>query len=153
MKKALSTVLPLKSFAAMIFTGFMIFYMVAGTLYAVVTGEVFDYTIPFAFVLQGVLLSILISALWALLFNERMDKKMRWFPRLAIFALALTGLLAICILIFTAIPMDWAKLWLFVAGGICSGIIVLSALGELYLKAKGKRYTDILREYQASRVQ
>lgn len=50
---------------------------------------------------------------------------------------------------FLAIPTYEAKLWLLVAGAVEVGIIALSALCELYFKATGKRYTEILKKYKA----
>jgi uncharacterized membrane protein YfcA len=112
--------------------------------------EPFDYSIPFIFVLEGIGLSLLIATLWTLIFNERANRKRRWFPRLIIFAVSLMALLAICLLVFVAIPTEWAKLWLIVAGCVAFGVVVLSVIAELFFRATGKKYTEILKEYQAN---
>lgn len=152
MKKILSLVIPVKSFAALIFTGLMCAYMVTGGLYAVIMNQPFDYVIPFIFILQGLVMAVIISIMWSVLFSDTVIKKMRYLPRLIIFSLSLLAVLAVCLLIFLAIPTDWAKLWLIVAGIIAAGVIVLSVLGELHLKATGKRYTEILKDYKSNIV-
>ena len=149
MKKLLNFVLPLKSFAAMIFSGFICAYMVTGTLYSIILKDPFNYTIPFVFVLQGLVLSIVISSLWVIILGDTIIKKMRYLPRLIIFSISLMVVLVLCLLTFFAIPTDWAKLWLIVAGLVVMGIIALSILFELYYRITGKRYTEMLREYQS----
>ena len=149
MKKLMSVVMPVKSFAALIFAGLICLYMVTGVFCDMVLHQTFNYTIPFVFILQGLLLSVLISILWGLFFGDRFIKKWRYLPRLIVFALTLIILLAACLLTFFAVPTDWAKLWLFVAGCAVTGIIILSMLAELYLRATGKRYTEALKEYQS----
>jgi hypothetical protein len=79
MKKIMAFVLPIKAMAAMIFAGFICLYMISGILYAVVTGVEFNYMIPFAFVFQGLGLSVLISILWELFFGNTVIKKWRFF--------------------------------------------------------------------------
>lgn len=149
MKKILRCVVPVKSFAALIFTGLICLYMVTGSLGSTILNIPFDYTIPFVFALQGLVLAILISILRVVLLGDGVIKKMRYFPRLMIFSISLMALLAACLLVFLAIPTAWAKLWLIVAGCITAGVVVLSILGEMYFKATGKRYTEILNEYKS----
>lgn len=151
MKKLISAVMPLKSFAAMIFTGFICLYMVTGVLCDIVLHQAFVYTIPFIFVLQGLLMSVLISVLWGIFLGDKIIKGWRYFPRLILFSFSLMVILAACFLTFLAIPTNWAKLWLLVSGCIAAGVIVLSIAAELYLRATGKRYTEILKEYQTGR--
>lgn len=134
----------------MIFTGLMCLYMATGYLYATLWNAPFEYTIPFLFVLQGLILAVLISVLWIVLLGDGVIKKMRRFPRLILFSVSLVALLGICLLMFLAIPTAWAKLWLFAAGCIAVGVIILSILGELHFKAAGKRYTQILKEYKSN---
>lgn len=149
MKKLLNFMMPVKTFAAMIFTGLMCLYMVTGSLYAAILEEPFDYTIPFVFVLQGLVLALLTSALWAVFIGEAVIPKMRYFPRLILFSLSLLFLLAVCFLLFLAIPIAWAKLWLIVTVCVTAGVIALSILSEVHLKVTGKRYTEILNEYKS----
>lgn len=150
MKKLMDFVIPLKMFGAAIFTGLICLYMVSGSLYALVTGEAFEYTIPFIFVLQGLLLSVLISFLWSLLLSDVVIKKWRYFPRLVVFTISLMLLLTISLLTFVAIPTEWAKLWLIVNGIIGVGLIMFSIISELHFKATGKRYTEALKNFQTN---
>jgi hypothetical protein len=66
------------------------------------------------------------------------------------FEISLLGLLAVCFLTFLAVPTDWAKLWLIVAGIVAVGVITISSIGEMYYKKTGKRYTEILKNYKTS---
>jgi hypothetical protein len=148
--KLAAFVMPLKIFGAAIFSGFIILYMVSSVLYARVTGEAFSYAIPFVFVLQGLLLAALISLFWGLLFSGVLIKKWRYFPRIVIFSLSVMALLAACFLTFMAIPTDWAGFWLTTNGVVGLGLIVFSVIGEMHFQATGKRYTEILKNFQAS---
>ena len=152
MKKILSYVLPVKSLAALIFAGLVCAYMVCGWLYSAVTKVPFNYTIPFVFLLQGLVLSVVIAVLWGVLLGDRELGKLRYLPRLIIFCLALFIVLALCLSVFFAVPTDWAKLWLIVAGLLVAGVVVLSLIGERYFHATGQRYTAALRDYQAKSV-
>jgi hypothetical protein len=149
MKKIMEFAIPFKAFASMLFAGFIILYMISGVIFAIVTGEKFDYTIPFIFILQGFGLSVLISLLWNLLFSEVIIKKWRYSIRHIIFELSLVVLLALCFLTFLAIPTNWAKLWLIVIATVSVFVILLFGLCELYYKKTGKRYTEILRAYKS----
>lgn len=149
MKKLLGIVIPVKGFSAMIFAGLMVLYMIGGALYAALWHVRFEYTIPFVFVLEGLALSVLISVLWGILFSENILKKWRYFPRLVVFSLSLVILLSLCLLVFFAMPTHEAKLWLLVAGSVATAIIALSAICELYFRATGKRYTELLQKYKA----
>jgi hypothetical protein len=144
----MAIVLPMKNFAAMIFTGFICLYMVTGTLYAVCTDAEFDFAIPFVFVLQGIVLSPVISALWSALFSEK--RKSRVCIRLIAFAVALAALMIVGALAFSAIPDQWSTLWAIVMCSVAVGVIIMAIIGEAYFRREGKRYTKALREFQAS---
>ena len=148
MKKMMQFVMPVKSLAAMVFAGLMCAYMAAGSLYAVITGTPFKYNIPFAFVLEGLMLSIVIAILWIVLLSDTFIKRMRFSPRLILFAVGLAAALGLCFLVFFARHTDWAKLWLIVIGVFVFAVIALSVLAELYFKATGRRYTELLKDYQ-----
>ena len=150
MKKMLYWLVPVKSFAAMIFAGFIILYVIAGSLYAFITGEPFEYSIPFIFAIQSMILSVIISVLWTVFFGDIIIKKMRYFMRLVIFSLTLLPVFGVCLLVFFAIPTDWAKLWLIVAGAMVIGLIVISLLFESYFKLIGRKYTEILKDYKSN---
>ena len=148
-KRLVNFVMPLKMFASAIFTGFMILYMVSGVGYAYFTGKAdFNYSVPFVFVLQGLLLSALISLLWGLLFSDVLIKKSRTSARLIIFSVLLMVLLSICVLTFMAIPTDWANLWLITNGCIGLGVILFAIINEVRFKATGRRYTEVLNRYK-----
>ena len=149
MKKLADFSMPLKMFASAIFTGFIILYMISGVAYATITGDDFVYAVPFVFILQGLLLSALISLLWGILFSDILIKSWRCSPRLILFSISLAVLLAVCVLTFVAIPTDWAALWLITNGAVCFGLIVFSIVNEMRLRATGRRYTEILKNFQA----
>jgi len=149
MKRFMSLVLRVKSLAALIFSGLICLYVVAGYLYAALIHKgPFNFTIPFIFVLEGIVLSILISILWGVFFTDEIIKKWRYFPRLVVFCLIMAALLSICVLIFVAAPTNWAKLWWIVIGAFTAGVVGLSVLCEIYFRVTGKRYTEILEEYK-----
>jgi len=146
MKKMIYWTVPVKAFTVMVFAGFIILYMVTGTGYALITGEAFEYAIPFMFALQAAGLSIVISVLYALLFSDVLIKKMRYFKRLIIFSLSLIPVLALSFWIFNAV--GWNSLWLIIGGMIIIGLIIMSILFEVYLNMIGRQYTDVLKIYQ-----
>jgi uncharacterized membrane protein YfcA len=148
MKKLMAVVLPMKNFAAMIFTGFIALYLVTGTLYAVCANAEFDFKIPFVFVLEGMALSLIISALWSALFSEK--RKCRAYIRLIAFAAALAASVIAGAFAFPVIPDRWSALWVAVTCCIVLGVIVMAILGEAYYRREGKRYTKALREFQAN---
>ena len=146
--------MPLKMFGSAIFSGLMILYMVSGVGFAFFTGEEgFNYSVPFAFVLQGLLLSALISLLWGVLFSDVFIKKWRRFPRLIVFSISLTVLLTVCVMTFITVPTDWANLWLVTCGLIGLGLIVFAFVNESRFKATGRRYTEVLNKYKAENLQ
>jgi len=148
MKKIFYWSVPIKSFTAMIFAGFIILYMITGTFYSFITSEPFEFAIPFMFAIQSVILSIIISVLWIFIFSEIFIKTMRYFLRLIIFSLTLLPVFAVFLLVIFAVPADWTKLWLVITGLIFIGLIIISLLFECYFRLIGKRYTDILKDYK-----
>jgi hypothetical protein len=142
-------VMPLKMFASAIFTGIIILYMVSGVAYAYITGNAFEYAIPFVFVLQGLLLAALISLLWGIFISEAIIKSWRYFQRLIVFSIFLMILLAACIVTFIAIPTEWSWFWLIINGAIGLGLIKFSVISEIRFKRTGKRYTEILKNFQS----
>lgn len=152
MKKILDCVVPVKAIAGMVFMGIICLYMVTGGLYAAMTGTLFDYAIPFIFIVQGLLLAVAASVLWLVIFNDIVIKKMRYFQRLMLFSVSLAVVFAVCLLTFMAIPTEWSRLWLTVNGCVAVGVVVFSVLGETYCAAIGKRYTETLKEYQSGRA-
>jgi len=149
MKKLIGFTLRIKTPAAMIFSGLICLYVVAGFLYGAFFESEFVFAIPFIFILEAVGLSLLISILWGVFFTDEVIKKWRYFPRLILFSLSLLALLFICLLVFFAFHTNEAKLWLIVAGAFAAGVAGLSVICEIYFRVTGKRYTEILKEYKA----
>jgi hypothetical protein len=152
MKKLMDFVIPLKFIAGGILAGLIGFYMVVGTLYAKITGLEFEYSIPFAFILQGAALATAIAVLWEIFFGENIIKKWRFLHRALSFNFLLIILIAICFLTSFALPTDWAYLWLIGVGCIALGIAVMSGLIEVYCRKTGERYNEILRIYQKNKA-
>jgi len=150
MKKLMQWVMPAKNLAALVFAGLVCAYMVAGALIPVVTGVPFNYTVPFIFLLQGVVLSIVVAILWLALLGDQVSHRTRYLPRLAIFCVLAAVAGGLCLLNFFLMHTDWAKLWLIVAAAVVAGVVVLSLLGELYFRRTGKKYTEFLRVYQGT---
>ena len=118
-----------------------------GTLYARFTGADFEYSIPFAFIIQGAALAIVIAVLWEIFFGEKIIKKWRFFKRTLAFNFLLVIVVALCFLTSFALPTDWAYLWLIGVGTIAFGIAVMSGLNEIYYRQTGKRYNEMLKVY------
>jgi len=148
MKKMIDFVMPIKFIAGGVFCGLIGFYMVVGTLYARLTGAAFEYSIPFVFLLHGVVLAIAIALLWEVFFGEVIIKKWRFFKRALVFNLLLIFLIVVCFLTSFALPEAWAYLWLIGVGIITLGIAIISGLSEVYYRKTGERYTEILRIYK-----
>jgi len=151
MNKIMAFVMPAKSLAALIFSGLMVLYVIAGYIVPAIQGASFGYTVPFIFVIEGVVLSIVIAAAWQALFAD--SRRWRFLPRLAVFCLVLVVLLALSVLVFFGWHTDWAKLWWIVVAAIMAGIVIVAIVGELYYRATGQRYTQLLRDYQATTTQ
>jgi len=148
MKKLMGLIVPIKFIAGGVLAGLIGFYMVVGTLYARFTGAEFEYSIPFAFILQGAALAVVIAILWEVLFGEKIIKKWRFFKRALVFNLSLVLLITICFLTSFALPADWVHLWLIGVGCIVLGIAAMSGLNEIYYRKTGKHYNEMLRVYK-----
>ncbi|MCL2387667.1 MAG: hypothetical protein FWC89_09005 [Defluviitaleaceae bacterium] len=148
MKKLVTLSVPIKAFASMIFAGIMVLYMVSGVAYSIITGEAFEYAIPFVFVVQSALLSTIISALWSVFLGGTVIKKWRFTKRLIMFKLSLILLLALCFFTFLAIPADWTMPWFISILAVSVFVVILAMLSEVYFKKTGERYTEALKQYK-----
>ena len=148
MKKLVEFVMPIKIFAAMIFFGLIVLYVISGIINAVILGEAIEYAIPFVFVFQSMGLSIVISLLWALFFNNVVIKKWRFLHRYILFAMSILILLVACFFTFLAAPTEWAKAWFFVTMVVFIGTTIFFSLNELYYKKTGEQYMEILNTYK-----
>ena len=149
MKKLFYWSVPMKSFSAMVFAGFIILYMIVGTGYAFITGEAFEYAIPFLFAVQAAVLSIIIAVLWTVIVSDLVAKKMRYFKRIIIFSLILLPVFGASFLIFHVASAEWTPLWFIIGGLIIIGLIIISLLFEAYFKMIGRQYTNVLKDYKA----
>jgi hypothetical protein len=152
MKKLIEFVMPFKLFTAMIFSGFMILYMISSIFYSIVTGGENNYSVPFVFVLQSVGLSIIISVLWGVFFSNTIIKKWRFFLRHIMFVLSLIAILSIYFFNFFNISTEGARIWFIVAVIIAIFIIVLSCISEIYFRKIGKNYTEMLNIYKKNNL-
>lgn len=103
---------------------------------------------PFIFILRDLLLAILIAAFWQIFLTDYYIKKMRYYLRIILFVGTLSILLLGFFAIFYVAPVDWAKLWLIIAGLFVLLIAVISIACEFYFRKTGKQYTEILEEYK-----
>ena len=148
MRKLVNFVTPVKAFAGMMFAGLIILYMVTGTAYAAITGAAFDYSVPFVFILQGLVLTMIIALLRELILGDRIIKSWRFFRRVIVFGISLMVLLAVCFLVVFAIPSNWAYLWLIAVGVLMLGMIVIFGISEIYYQKTGDWYTEMLGIYK-----
>ena len=152
MKKIIEFVKPFKSFTAMIFSGFMILYMAGAIIYSTITGHIFNYSIPFAFVLQSIGLSVIISVLWGVFFSKAVIKKWRFFLRHIMFELSLFLALGLYFLTFFNVSSEEAKLWFIVAVIVAFFVILLTSICEMYFRRTGKDYTEMLKIYKKNNL-
>ena len=142
----------IKLIAGGVLMGLVGFYMVVGTIYARISGAEFEYSVPFAFIIQSAVLAIVISLLWQVFLGEIIIKKWRFFKRAIVFNLSLLMVIAFCFFASFALPIpgEWSYLWLIGASCITVGIAVIAALNEIYYRKTGSHYTEMLRAFQAN---
>jgi len=150
MKKLMFCLIQIKNTAPWIFAVMVCLYMAGGALYnSIYTDPLFTYAIPFIFLIEGLVLSVLISVLYGVFFGDEIIKKWRYFPRLVLFCVSLIVLLVLSVLVFYTMPTFFAKLWWLVIGCAAAGIALLSVIAECHFRITGKRYTEILKNYKA----
>jgi len=150
MKRVIDFVMPIKVFAAMMFFGLIVLYVLSGMLYSTFTGQVVEYAVPFVFIFQSLGLSIVIALLWPLFFSETFIKKWRFFQRYSMFAVSMFTLLVACFYTFLAVPTEWARFWLLATLAFFAGTTVFFSLNELYYRKTGERYMEILNAYKSN---
>jgi len=134
--------------AALVFTGLILAYIILGFLFSTIEHVQFTNNMPFIFILRDLLLAILIAAFWQIFLTDFIIKKMRYYLRIIFFVGILSILLFGFFMIFYVAPVDWAKLWLIIAGLFVILIAIISIVCELYFRKTGKRYTEKLEEYK-----
>lgn len=134
--------------AALVFSGLILAYIISGLLYSSINHVQFADNMPFIFILRDLLFAILIAIFWQLFLTDYIFKKMRYYLRIILFVGTLSFLLLGFFAIFYVAPVNWAKLWLIIAGLFIMFIAIISLACELYFRKTGKRYTEFLEEYK-----
>ena len=150
MKKLIVLSTLIKAFAAMLFAGFVVLYMVGGVLYAYFVDSAFDYTISFIHLLLSIGFSTLLALFWGICFSDVVIKKWRFFFRYLLFDFLALLLLATSFIVSSRVAIEWSILWLFVACVITLFSIVLALLREWYFRKTGEHYTELLKLYQSN---
>jgi hypothetical protein len=149
----------IKAMSAFIFSGLILAYIIVDYLYSIylhvlvkseqnIKHVEFVSNMPFIFILRDLLLAILIAVFWQIFLTDYVIKKMRYYLRIILFVGVLSILMFGFFMIYYVAPMNWAKLWLFVAGLFVIMIAIISIVCELYFRKTGKRYTESLEEYK-----
>ena len=150
MRKLTEFVMPVKVFAAMIFFGLIVLYVVSGILYTTITGDTIIQAIPFVFIFQSAGISVVIALLWGLFFGGSTVRKSRFFLRYILFALLMLTTIVVCFFTFLAVPMEWTWFWFLSISIIFIGTTVFLSFNELYYKRTGEQYVEILNTYKKS---
>jgi len=150
MKKLIELMVPVKSFAAMLFAGFVCLYIFGGFVYGAFIDETFVYSISFWHLIAGIGFSMGLSLLWGFTFSDVVIKKWSFVKREMLFVLlvvlfGVAGFIKMQV-IFASPGQD---LLLIVAGVVLVFVIVLSLLSEWYFRKTSLRYTAMLKLYQA----
>jgi len=120
------------------FLGTVFLYMVIGSIFALVSRESFYYHIPFAFLIQGIIKSMVISFVWTLCFSN--IKAWGFFKRYLLALMVLVVLAVISMLIPLINGVQWFAIWII--SGIISSLIfgtAVAASSNMYHKKTGKR--------------
>ena len=148
MNKRVSFAFRIKTMAAFVFSGLILTYIISEFLYSSINHMPFTDNMPFIFILRDLLLAILIAVFWQIFLTDNIIKKIRYYLRIILFVCTLSILLFGFFAIFYVAPMDYAKLWLIIAGLFIILIAIISIACELYFRKTGKQYTEILEEYK-----
>jgi hypothetical protein len=133
---------------AFVFSGLILAYIISGVLYSSIKNVQFEDSMPFIFILRDLLLAILIAAFWQIFLTDYYIKKIRYYLRIILFVGTLSILMAGFFAIYYVAPVDWAKLWMIIAGLFVLLVAVISIACEFYFRKTGKQYTEILEEYK-----
>jgi len=148
MRRLIELVMPMKLFAAMIFFGLIALYVVGGMAHSIVMNEVIEHAVPFIYILQSMILSLVLSVIWALFFSDEAGKKWRFFIRYTLFSIIMFTTLIVCFFTFLAIPDEWAGTLLLVASVVFVGVTLFLSVNEIYYRKTGERYMEILAAYK-----
>jgi hypothetical protein len=137
-KKAKDMELSLKVLGAGMFMGTVVIYMVIGALFTMTGREGFNYQVPFALLIQGMVLSMATSIMWVVCFGVM--KSQKFFARystLLIFIMVLSG---VSMLIPIINSTDGHFIWII--SGLVSTLAfgtAVAVLSEKQLKKVGAR--------------
>jgi len=118
-----------KALGAAIFMGIVCLYMAIGALLG---GDHFHYHVSFAFLMQGIAVSMLSSAMWVLCFGSA--NLWRFFTRYLLILVILAVLFAMSMLIPAINAIEGHFIW------IISGIISTLAFGTAVAVLSNKRF-------------
>jgi len=149
MKKFIELTTIVKTFAAMLFAGFVCLYIFGGIMYAIFVDDSFTYSISFIHLVKSIIFAMLISVLWGVSFSDVVIKKCPFYKRQILFKVSLALLFAFCFIMFSIIESNWEIIWLVIAGIMIVFVVVLSYLSEWYFRKTSVRYTEILKIYQS----
>jgi len=110
-----------KALGAGMFMGTVCLYMAIGAVFAFVSGESFYYHISFAFLIQGMAVSMIVSAMWVLCFS--LAKPWSFLARYLLALIIMAALYTISMLIPVINGTEGHFMW------IVSGIISTFAFG------------------------
>ena len=127
-----------KALGAAMFMASAVLYMVIGTLFTVISGNDFYYHISFAFLIQGMIVSMVSSLMWVVCFG--LIKSWNFFARYLLLVAVMVALSGISMLIPVINSTSGYFVW------IISGFISMFAFGtavavlsEKQLKKTGAR--------------
>ena len=149
MKKIIELTTIIKTFAAMLFAGFVCLYIFGGIMYAIFIDESFTYAISFIHLVKSIIFAMLISVLWGVSFSAVVIKKWPFYKRQILFKVSLALLFAFCFFMFSIIESSWEIIWLVIAGIMIVFVVILSYLSEWYFRKTSVRYTEMLKIYQS----
>lgn len=141
MKKFLEYATSFKAYSCMNFTGFMIAWVFAALI---LSWE----GLPISIILQGMLISVVISLIQMLSFTDLAFKKMRYGGRLTFFAVMTLATLSLFAVLFKWFPLDKIGYWLGFAGIFLVVFVAISIGFSVYFKVTGKKYNELLGEAQ-----
>ena len=127
-----------KALGAAMFMGTVCLYMALGALFVFVSDAGFYYNISFAFLIQGILVSMIASAVWVLCFSS--VKARGFFARYVPAFIGLAALFAASMLIPAIRGTEGYVLW--IASGFLSTFAFGTAVavsGNRYFKKTGTR--------------
>ena len=133
-KKNKDIELSCKALGAAMFMLTVVLYMVIGTLYARISGEDFNYHVSFAFLIQGMIVSMLSSLIWIVCFG--FIKSWRFFTRYLLLFIVIVAFFVVSILIPIINSAEGYGIWII--SGVISTFVFTTAVAVLSEKQRKK---------------